>query len=111
MPRQSVRADLRSITVDIVPSCLRYRILLFPSERRRFFPAYKSDFILESNLRPRLAHVTGAESPNVPIEDRGRYVCGRSREWYDFNRVRVGDRVRVKQLEWHRRYRISKLPR
>lgn len=97
--------NLRSIVVDIEQSCLDYNILIFPKKHRSFFPGYKRDFVLNTNVSAHIAHVTSAEyGTRTGNPNAGQYIVGRLGKWYRHNKPRVGDRVRVRQLEKHKVY-------
>ncbi len=99
--------DIREIEVTVAPSFLDYKIIIIPRSQRSFFPGYKKDFILKTNLREYLAHMTSAEG-DIKIGDpsAGSYICGRLGTWFEHNRVDIGDTLRVSELEHHRIYRL-----
>lgn len=109
------RRNLRSIVVTITPSDIDYSIVTIPKAHRRFLPGYKVEFDLQrNNAETRVAWMSSANHQSVEKGDRdaGLYICGRLREWYENNGVRIGDRARITRVgkSRQRAYRLNHLP-
>ncbi len=102
--------DLGSLTIPITTETpLDYSLIPVSKDHRDFFPGYKKDFTIKSNVGDLTAHVTSAPRGNkVGDPEAGSYICGGLRQWYDANKVKVGDEIVIRQLERHEVYRIRK---
>lgn len=86
-----------------------YALIPIPRDRRHFFPGYKVDFELITDIGVKIAHVTGG-SKVTPIGDPagGDFIVGGLRDWYDDHKeLKVGDKLRIEALEQGKRYKLS----
>jgi len=82
---QASSGDFTScIALKIVPSSSQFGILHIPREHKAFFPGYRSQFILETDVQPFVMHLTGGNSDDlkqgVSLDDAvgqeiGQYLC------------------------------------
>jgi hypothetical protein len=86
----------------------KYGVFYLPKNRRRFFPGYKLDFILETDVGEIKTRVTGAKAGTPGGDpDGGAYVQGGLREWYDKHQeLTLGAKVRFECIEPYRRYKL-----
>jgi hypothetical protein len=107
--KKSSSGNLGSIVIDISgQSYIDYHILPLHKDYRDFFPAYKHNFTLSTNVGERTAHATSASfGTNPGNPNSGQYICGRLRKWFEQNAISVGDKVKVKQIQKHRSYELE----
>jgi len=72
------------IALKVVPSSSQFGIIHIPREHKAFFPGYRSQFVLETDVQPFVMHVTGGNSGHlkkgVSLDDAigeeiGQYLC------------------------------------
>jgi len=106
-PVENVPDDV--IDIELNPSCRQYVLLPLPKDKRRFFPGYKVNFELMTDVGVLTAHVTSAPK-GTPIgdPDGGGHIRGGFGRWYAKHpELKAGDTLRVEALEPARRYRLS----
>lgn len=101
----------KSVTITLDdPSWIDYHIIPVLKEYRDFFPPYKVEFYFNTNIGRHKAHVTSASSGDTRNDGEiGHYICGRLRKWFEHNEVKVGDKVRVKELADKVLYDVRKI--
>jgi hypothetical protein len=85
-----------------------YAYFPLPKNRRRFFPGYKVEFILETDIGDIKTRVSGARA-GTPIgdPDGGVTVQGGLREWYNKHpELTVGRKVRFECIEPYKKYKL-----
>lgn len=72
------------VALKVVPSSSQFGIIHIPREHKSFFPGYRSQFVLETDVQPFVMHVTGGNSDDLKAgvtlddavgEDIGQYLC------------------------------------
>lgn len=72
------------ISLKVVPSSSEFGIIHVPKEHRAFFPGYRTQFVLETDVSPFVMHLTGGNSDQlikgVSLDDAvgeniGQYLC------------------------------------
>jgi len=80
-----------------------------PKSKRSFFPGYKVDFDLESDVGVIRTRVTSAPR-GTPVGDPegGAYIQGGLRNWYDEHPdLKLGDKLRFEAIDHGKRYKLS----
>lgn len=119
---RKIRSKLEDFDIEIKPTDLKYSIMQIPREHREKLPGYKLGFILESNVGPIITHLASTNNRYAKIGDalEGNYMlAGRLsgentlglRSWYEHNKIKIGNRVRIKSLEGNKRYQLRRLKR
>ena len=87
----------------------KYALFYIPKIRRRFFPGYKVNFILETDIGDVKTKVTGGRAGVlIGDPDGGAYVQGGLREWYDKHlELTAGRKVRFECIEPYKKYRLD----
>lgn len=67
--------ELPYVELKIVPSDREYNIVHVTKETRGLFPGYKVQFVLETDLKPFVMHLTGGNNGNKIGEEEGGYIC------------------------------------
>ena len=110
--RQEDTVASRSIDIDIRNplAAFRYHFILIPKRNRRFFPGYKLDFILETDLGAVSTHVTSApQGTRIGDPDGGAYIQSRLQSWFNAHQSQLanGDTLHIEALEPGKRYKLS----
>jgi hypothetical protein len=97
------------IELELYDSSRKYVYIPLPKDKRQFFPGYKLNFELLTDIGVLTAHVTSA--PNgTPIGDphAGGHIRGRFGQWYAKHpELKAGDKLRIEALEVGKRYKLS----
>jgi hypothetical protein len=67
--------DLPFVELKINPSSREYGILHVTKETRGFFPGYRRQFVLETDVKPFVMHLTGAGNGSCVGDEEGGYLC------------------------------------
>lgn len=67
--------DIPYVELKINPSSREYGILHVTKETRGFFPGYRRQFILETDVKPFVIHLTGSENGTEVGSEEGGYLC------------------------------------
>lgn len=67
--------DLPYVELKVNPSSREYGILHVTKETKGFFPGYRRQFILETNVKPFVMHLTGSENGTEVGSEEGGYLC------------------------------------
>jgi len=87
----------------------RWALIPIPKGKRAFFPGFKVNFELTTDIGVVTTHVTSAPK-GTPIGDPegGRYIQTGLRAWYDKHpELKGGDKLRIDTLEPRKRYQLS----
>lgn len=111
--------DQPYVELKIAPEDRQYGIVHVTKETRGFFPGYKRQFVLETDLKPFVMHLTGAANGTAVGSETGGYLChpraneiderllehvpdaghnkdGSFKRWFDFHpEVEPGNYVKV----------------
>ena len=89
----------------------KYGLFRLTRDTRWFFPGYKLDFILETDIGEIRAKVTSAMvGTQIGDPDAGTYLSGGLRQWYrQHPEVIVGKRVSFQCIEPYKKYKLSVL--
>jgi hypothetical protein len=99
-------------TIDVQLKTLytphRWALIPIPKGKRHFFPGYKVNFELITDVGVLTAHVTSAPKGTPRGDpDGGKYVQGGLRLWYDKHpELKDGARLRIEALEPGKRYKL-----
>jgi hypothetical protein len=97
------------IELELYDSSRKYVYIPLPKDKRHFFPGYKLNFGLVTDIGVLTAHVTSA--PNgTPTGDphAGGHIRGRFGPWYAKHpELKAGDKLRIEALEAGKRYKLS----
>jgi hypothetical protein len=97
------------LEVEIKTNAARkFALFRLPKNHRRFFPGYKVDFILETDIGDIKTKVTSAKAGTSKGDpDAGAYIHGGLRQWYDrHSEVALGRKVRFECVEPHGKYKL-----
>jgi|YelNatPaOPRAMG01_1025707.scaffolds.fasta_scaffold142985_1 hypothetical protein len=107
----TIQADTRPsrIEVTLTPSSLRYNLIPVHRNNRKYFPSYKEDFDLETNIGNLRCHVTGRVGNIQPgDQEGGQYIVGGLKSWFEKNKPKPGEKVFIEIIEPRRKYRLIK---
>lgn len=99
------------IVLHHVHSAYEWALIPIPTDRRAFFPGYKVEFELVTNVGSIMTHVTSAPK-GTPHGDplAGRYIQTGLGEWFhNHSTLRDGSRLRFDMLEQGKRYKLSEV--
>jgi hypothetical protein len=110
--RQEDTIASRFIDIDIKNprAAIQYHLIPIPKRNRRFFPGYKLNFVLETDLGEVNTHVTSAtQGTRIGDPDGGIYIQSRLRSWFNAHQAQLenGATLRIEALEPGRRYKLS----
>ena len=104
------------IKVELKEGDIRYNKIPIRKEHRiDFFPGYKENFFLETNIGKLKVHRTSA-SKNIPgigklpetgTPNVGGYICGGLKSFYKKHQVKAGDVLIIEIIEPHQKYHLS----
>ena len=60
--------------MKIIPSNIRYGIIELNKEAREFFPGYKKQFVLETDIKPFVLHLSGGTKETKIGSEEGGYL-------------------------------------
>lgn len=89
---------------------LRWHLIPVPKRMRRFFPGYKLNFILETNLGEVTTHVTSApQGTHIGDPDKGVYIQRGLKTWFDYHQLKITDGtiLQIHAIEPGKRYKLS----
>ncbi|MGI6162845.1 MAG: hypothetical protein ACOYEQ_02825 [Bacillota bacterium] len=88
----------------------KYALIPINRSNRRFFPGYKTPFILETVIGDIITQVTSSDE-GTPVGDptSGKYIMGNLRPWYENQapELQHGGTLRIACVEPKTRYRLS----
>jgi hypothetical protein len=92
-----------------VPSERKFAYFHLDKGNRRFFPGYKKDFVLETDIGDIMTRVTSAREPSqIGDPDAGVIVQGNLKKWYaKHQEVNIGTKVRFDCIDPYKKYRLS----
>ena len=99
-----------AIELELTASSRKYVYIPLPRGKRHFFPGYKENFELVTDVETFTAHVTSAPTNGIPIGDlnTGGHIRGRFGAWYAKHpELKAGDKLRIEALEPGKRYKLS----
>lgn len=67
--------DLPYVELKVNPSSREYGILHVTKETRGFFTGYRRQFILETDVKPFVIHLTASENGTEVGSEEGGYLC------------------------------------
>jgi hypothetical protein len=87
----------------------KYRLFRLTANTRRFFPGYKIEFILETDIGNITSRVVSAmHDTQTGNPYAGTYISGGLRQWYDKHpEVIVGTKLRFECIEPLKRYKLT----
>lgn len=92
---------------------ITYSLIPVRGKARLFFPGYKVEFTVETDLGNVITRVTSASKGTKTGEpDKGNYVQGGLTDWFrkHGSEIRGGYCLRIRQLEKGKRYRLDLVP-
>ncbi|MBI4303303.1 MAG: hypothetical protein HY665_03060 [Chloroflexi bacterium] len=99
------------IELKLNASSREYVYIPLPKDKRHFFPGFKVDFQLETDVRTLTAHVTSqANGASVEVGNphAGTHIRGKFGRWFAKHpELKAGDRLRIEALEPGKRYKLS----
>jgi len=99
------------IELKLNASSRKYVYIPLPKDKRLFFPGYKVDFELKTDVETVKAHVTSephGASVDVGDPHAGTHIRGRFGPWYAKHpELKAGDKLRIQALEPGKRYNLS----
>ncbi len=63
------------VELKIAPEDRSYGIIHVSKETRGFFPGYRKQFVLETDVKPFIMHLTGAPNGSEVGDEVGGYIC------------------------------------
>jgi len=102
-------ADRIEIILNNLYSPRKWGLIPIPREYRSFFPGYKVDFILQTDIGDLTVNVTsGPKGTRVGDPEAGNYITGGLKPWYDKHKhLKDGDTIIVELVEPKRKYRLT----
>lgn len=100
----SIEVELKTIYTP-----RRWALIPIPKDKRAFFPGFKVDFQLSTDVSAITTHVTSALK-GTPIGDpkAGAYIQGELRSWYDGHpELQDGAKLQIKALQAGKHYQLS----
>ncbi len=67
--------DIPYVELKINPSSREYGILHVTEETKGFFPGYRRQFVLETDVKPFVMHLTASEDGTEIGSEEGGYLC------------------------------------
>ena len=97
------------IEVELCDSFRKYVYIPLPKDKRLFFPGYKINFQMETDIGALMAHVTSApHAPPIGDPHAGGHIRGKFGPWYRKHpELKARDKIRIEVLEPGKRYRLS----
>jgi len=98
------------ITINKIHSPKKYGLINLTKQNRGFFPGYKENFILETDVGEITTRVTSASRPGVQIGDpvEGNYIQGGLKPWYEKHQeLKDGDKLIITVIEPKKRYKLN----
>jgi hypothetical protein len=99
------------IELKLNASSRKYVYIPLPKDKRLFFPGYKVNFELKTDVGTFMAHVTSEPyGASVAVGDpyAGTHIRGKFGPWYARHpELKAGDRLRIEVLEPEERYELS----
>jgi hypothetical protein len=91
-----------------VPSARKFALFYLTKKDRRFFPGYKVDFVLETDIGDIKTRVTSAKAgTQIGDLDAGAIIQGGLKQWYRRHpEVTVGRKVRFECIEPYKKYKL-----
>jgi len=86
----------------------KFGLFYLAKNNRRFFPGYKVDFMLETDIGNIKTRVTSAKAETqIGDLDAGAYIQGGLKQWYGKHpEVTVGRKIRFECIEPYKRYKL-----
>jgi len=108
----SSKKTLNSIEIIInkIHSPRKYGLINLTKKNRGFFPGYKVNFMLETDVGEIVTKVTSASRPGVQIGDpvEGAYIQGGLKPWYEKHQeLKDGDKLIITVIEPKKRYKLN----
>lgn len=102
--REKVEVQLRSLHTP-----KRFALIPLLKENRHFFPGYKIDFTLETDIGPITTRVTSApQGTQMGDPNAGAYIQGGLRSWYDkHSELKDGSTLVIEEIDPKKRYRLK----
>jgi hypothetical protein len=87
----------------------KYRLFRLTRESRWFFPGYKLDFFLETDIGEiKTKVVSSIEGTRTGDPTAGNYISGNLKPWYNkHSEVTIGTRLRFECVEPYKKYRLT----
>ena len=87
----------------------KYRLFRLAGSTRRFFPGYKVNFILQTDIGNITSSVvSAAQRPQIGDPHAGNYISGGLKPWYDKHpEVAVGTKLRFECIEPYKKYTLT----
>ena len=87
----------------------KYRLFRLTGDSRWFFPGYKVDFFLETDIGEiKTKVVSSMEGTKIGDPTAGNYISGNLKPWYNrHSEVTVGTKLRFECVEPYKRYRLT----
>jgi hypothetical protein len=102
-------ADRIEINMNKKNSPSKWGLIPIPREYRSFFPGYKVDFLLQTDIGELNVKVTsGPKGTRIGDPEAGNYITGGLKPWYDRHQhLKDGDTIIVEVIEPKRKYKLS----
>lgn len=108
-------ANEKVIELRLNASSRKYVYIPLPKDKRLFFPGYKVNFELRTDVGTFIAHATSEpQGASVAVGDpyAGTHIRGKFGPWYARHpELKAGDRLRIEVLEPGERYKLSVVSR
>ena len=101
--------DLIEIQLRTIYTPRRWSLIPIPKDKRTFFPGYKVEFQLSTDISTITTHMTSALK-GTPIGDpkAGAYIQGGLRSWYvSHPELQDGAKLQIKALQPGKHYQLS----
>lgn len=102
------------IALKVVPSSREFGIVHVPKELKAFFPGYRSQFVLETDVQPFVMHLTGGNGADLQAgvslddavgqKDIGQYLCHPRSTEIDMRFSEISHAASAKQGSFKRFY-------
>jgi len=101
-------ADRVEIVLNNLYSPRKWGLIPIPREYRSFFPGFKVNFILQTDIGNLTVKVTsGPNGTRVGDPEAGTYITGGLKPWYDRHKnLKDGDTISIEVIEPKRKYKL-----
>ncbi len=106
---ERLNANVIEIQLNRIYTPRRWALIPVPKDKRSFFPGFKVNFEIITDVGTVITHVT-SDVKGTPIGDPigGRYIQSGLRLWYDKHpELKDSAKLRMEALELGKRYKLS----
>lgn len=95
------------IEIKLTPASIDYWLIPLRKDIRKYFPAYKEDFKVETDSGNVTCWVSGASTKTLPGDlDAGHNILKNLGPWFKAHDFKAGDKVYIEIIEIGKKYRL-----